>query len=70
MDYLWTTWPLEVTNPDWSNIFDDIKWDLITPTFDTLTDTYVFSLDWDTTATIVITYTDATKKVLSSVTKT
>lgn len=52
------------------NITADIDWDLITPTFASTTDTYVFSKSEETTATIVITYTDATKVVIQTVTKT
>jgi hypothetical protein len=35
---------LVVLNPDGSNIFSDIVWDEIVPTFATLTDTYEFKL--------------------------
>lgn len=45
------------------------KWDLITPTFNTTSDVYVFSLASVTVYTITINYTDATKETISSVTK-
>ena len=53
-----------------SNLFSEIQRDIITPTFTTLTDTYVFEYSSIITATIVLTYTDSTKDVLSLVTKT
>ena len=60
---------LVVSNADGSDIFSDIKWDLITPTYNTTSDVYVFSLLWVTTATIIMYYTDSTKDVLLRVTK-
>jgi hypothetical protein len=51
------------------NLTADIKWDAIVPTFNTTNDVYVFSFDGSTTATITVSYTDATKEVLSGVTK-
>ena len=51
------------------NVTADIKWDTITPTFYATSDVYVFSFDGKTTATITVSYTDATKEVLASVTK-
>ena len=61
---------LVVLNPNGSNIFDDIKWDEIVPSFATLTDTYVFKFEWVVQSTIVVTYTDNTKDVLQLITKT
>lgn len=60
---------------DWSlqvkveNIFSEIQWDVIEPSFASTTDTYVFKYNGSITATIVLTYTDSTKKVLSLITK-
>jgi len=51
------------------NLTADIKWDAITPTFNATSDVYVFSFDSVTTATITVSYVDATKEVLSGVTK-
>lgn len=51
------------------NLTADIKWDAITPTFNATSDVYVFSFNGSTTATITVSYTDATKEVLSGVTK-
>ena len=51
------------------NLTADIKWDTITPTFNATSDVYVFSFDGSTTATITVSYTDATKAVLAGVTK-
>lgn len=51
------------------NLTADIKWDAIVPTFNATSDVYVFSFDGSTTATITVSYTDATKAVLSGVTK-
>ena len=63
------TWQV-VVNPDGSNIFNDIKRDLITPVYATLTDTYTFSYLWVTTWVIIMTYTNSSKATLLSVTKT
>jgi hypothetical protein len=46
-----------------------IVWDAITPTYNATSDVYVFSLNAATTGTITVNYTDATKSVLSGVTK-
>jgi hypothetical protein len=51
------------------NLTADIKWDTIVPTFNATSDVYVFSYGGSTTATITVSYTDATKSVLSGVTK-
>ena len=51
------------------NVVGDIKWDSIAPTFNATSDVYVFSFSGSTTATITVSYTDATKAVLSGVTK-
>ena len=51
------------------NVVGDIKWDTIVPTFNATSDVYVFSFDGSTTATITVSYVDATKEVLSGVTK-
>ena len=63
---------MQILNQTYPFIDSDggIKWDLITPTFALTTDTYVFSLAGVTVKTIVITYTDATKSVIQTVTKT
>ncbi|NCU31029.1 hypothetical protein EOM57_04455 [Candidatus Saccharibacteria bacterium] len=47
-----------------------INWDAITPTFGTTTDTYQFYLAGVLKKTIVITYVDSTKEVISGVAKT
>ena len=71
----WSTNARAVVNGDWSlsvnvsNMFSEIQWDTITPAFATTTDTYVFEYDSSVTATIVLTYTDSTKKVLSLIVK-
>jgi hypothetical protein len=46
-----------------------IAWDTITPTFATTTDTYAFYLDSVLVKTITITYADATKEVMTGITK-
>lgn len=51
------------------NVVGDIKWDSIAPTFNATSDVYVFSFGGSTTATITVSYVDATKAVLSGVTK-
>jgi hypothetical protein len=45
-------------------------WNSSTQTQATLTDTWVFKLGTTTVATVVITYTDSTKEVISTVVKT
>ena len=73
--YLWDgSKPVRATADDEGavivrNVVGDIKWDTITPTFNATEDVYVFSFDGDTTATITVSYTDATKEVLAGVTK-
>lgn len=47
----------------------DIVWDTITPTFNSTSDVYEFYLDSVLVKTITISYTDATKEVMSGVTK-
>jgi len=44
-------------------------WDTATPTFNATSDVWLFTKSAETVATITITYTDATKAVLQSVTK-
>lgn len=46
-----------------------IAWDAITPTFNATSDVYVFALNGVTVKTITINYTDATKEVMSGITK-
>ena len=48
----------------------NVEWDEIIPTFATLTDTYVYKLATVVVQTTTLTYTDSTKTVLASVTKT
>jgi len=48
---------------------DQIVWDTITPTYNATSDVYVFTLSSVTQATITINYTDATKAVISSITR-
>ena len=57
-------------NPDGTNIFSTIKRDNITATYTTYTTTYVLKLATVTQATYVFTYSDPTKDVLVSITKT
>jgi len=71
----WATNARANVNAEWelsvevANLFSEIQRDTITPTFASLTDTYVFEYESFVTATIVLTYVDSTKKVLSLVTK-
>lgn len=51
------------------DMLNDVAWDKITASFGMLTDTYVFSMLWVTTQTIILTYTNSTKNVLWTVTK-
>lgn len=46
-----------------------VERDLITPTFNTTSDVYIFTLNSVTVQTITVNYTDSTKEVLSSVVK-
>lgn len=58
--------------PEWIRVVDmlnDVAWDKIVASFAILTDTYVFSMLWVTTQTIVLTYTNSTKEVLYTVIK-
>lgn len=58
--------------PEWIRVVDmlnDVAWDNITASFAMFTDTYVFSMLWVTTQTIVLTYTNVNKDVLRTVTK-
>lgn len=47
----------------------DIVWDTITPTYNATSDVYAFYLDSVLVKTITVSYTDATKEVMSGVTK-
>jgi len=47
----------------------DIVWDQITPIFNATSDVYQFYLSMVLQKTITVSYTDATKAVMSSVTK-
>lgn len=48
---------------------NDIKWDTITPTYNSTSDVYVFKQNSVTTCTITVSYADSTKAVLTGVTK-
>lgn len=46
-----------------------IEWSLITPTYNATSDVYVFTLDGVTVKTITVNYSDATKEVITTITK-
>jgi hypothetical protein len=46
-----------------------VDWDLITPTYNTTSDIYVFTLNGEVVQTTTVNYTDLTKEVLLSVVK-
>lgn len=50
-------------------VVGDIVWDAITPTFNATSDVYQFYLNSVLQKTITINYTDATKEVMSGITK-
>ena len=52
-----------------SGLLAGIAFDSITPTYATLTDTWVYKLGVTTVSTITVTFTDSTKSVIQSVVK-
>ncbi len=62
---------MQIGNQKYPYIDSDggVKWDSITPTFNSTSDVYQFYLDSVLVKTITINYTDSTKEVMSGVTK-